>query len=177
MVEEHKDMRPFDKAAFKTALREWRAALEANPPSAGRIHLFGEAHQLGDHLNKQFELWRDFYTNDGMRHLFLEYPFFTAGFLNAWMRDDGDDILKAIFEDYRYIMGDDPESVNFFRRIKNELPETVFHGTDIGHLYETTGARFLEFLRKRGQGDGERYGDGLCAAMLRFDGQYAHCQS
>ena len=39
MVEEHKDTQPFDKAAFKTALREWRAALEANPPSAGRIHL------------------------------------------------------------------------------------------------------------------------------------------
>jgi len=145
------------RAEFEAALCERRAELEERAPSTGRIHLFGETHGNAAHLGKQLELWRDFYENDGMRHLFLEMPFFTAGFLNEWMRDDGDDIFDAVFADLRGTLAHNPHAKEFLRRIKAELPETVFHGTDVGHQYWSTGARFLAHLRESGQESGETY--------------------
>ena len=45
----------------------------------------------------------------------------------------------------------------FFKTIKKSYPETVFHGTDVGHQFETTGARYLEYLEELGLKDSEQY--------------------
>ncbi|MDR2167922.1 MAG: hypothetical protein LBE35_08765, partial [Clostridiales bacterium] len=122
-----------------------------------QIHLYGERHGSSAHLDKQFELWYNYYHNHNMRHLFLESPFFTAEFLNIWMSEDDDEILNAVFRDLRGTAMDNRYTRAFLRRIKAELPETIFHGTDIGHQYRTTGPRFSQHLRDNGLESGEAY--------------------
>jgi hypothetical protein len=41
--------------------------------------------------------------------------------------------------------------LQFFRQIKANYPETVFHGTDVGHQYKTTGKRYLDALKAAGK--------------------------
>ena len=36
-------------------------------------------------------------------------------------------------------------------QIKELCPQTVFHGTDVGHQYGTTGERFLRYLESKQQ--------------------------
>ena len=45
----------------------------------------------------------------------------------------------------------------FYRTIKEQCPETVFHGTDVGHQYDSTGARYQDYLEERGLADTEDY--------------------
>jgi hypothetical protein len=131
--------------------------IEPVPPSNGQIHLYGELHSLEHMRVKHFELWSYYYTVHGMRHLILEAPFFTAEFLNIWMSEDNDDIFDSIFQDIRGTAADTVFDREFFRSVKRELPETVFHGVDVGHQYDTTGARFLQHLRESNLENSELY--------------------
>jgi len=124
--------------------------------SERRIYLFGEQHTVQAHLDKQFELWSDFYHNDDMRHLFVEMPYFSCEFLNIWMKADNDEILDMLFEDASGSALASPNVKEFISRIKKELPETIFHGTDVGHQINT-GQRFLEYLRNNGLEESEIY--------------------
>ena len=124
---------------------------------SGQIHLFGEIHGYEEHTKLQFYLWHDFYNNENMRHLFVELPYYTAEFLNIWMKEDDDLIFDAIFDDLRGTAIHTPANMEFFRRIKKELPHTLFHGTDIGHHSSTTGQRFLQYLRQNGRENSEQY--------------------
>jgi len=120
------------------------------PPSTGRIFLFGEAHGNQATMLRQIEIWGDFYHNYGMRHLFVELPYFAAQFLNMWMQADDDTILYELFEDWRGTAAHTTYKLDFYRAIKRDFPETVFHGNDVGHQSNTTGQRFLEHLRDNG---------------------------
>ena len=46
---------------------------------------------------------------------------------------------------------------NFLKQIKERYPETVFHGTDVGHTWKSTGARYLAYLEANGQNDTAEY--------------------
>ncbi|MDR2168356.1 MAG: hypothetical protein LBE35_11000 [Clostridiales bacterium] len=116
-------------------------------PSSGQIHLYGEWHALEHMIDKHFELWYYYYNTHGMRHLILETSFSAAEFLNIWMHEDDDDILDALFRDRRGTASDTVYQREFYRRVKRELPETIFHGVDVGHQYASTGRRFLRHLR------------------------------
>ena len=127
--------------------------------SAGQIFLYGELHGIPRIMERQLEIWGEYYRNQNMRHLFIEYPFFTAEFFNRWMRSDNDDIL---YEFYNCSAGRPASFVNrytveFFRTIKREFPETVFHGVDIGHGYFSEGERFLQYLRDNNLQGTKRY--------------------
>jgi hypothetical protein len=113
---------------------------------SGSIHLYGEAHGQAKIIDKEFELWSEYYHNEGIRHLFVEMPYFTAEYLNLWMQSDNDDILEGIYDDWEGTASHNPYTKAFYKKIKDECPETIFHGTDIGHQYETTGKRFLSYL-------------------------------
>ena len=126
-------------------------------PSAGQIYLYGEAHGVEKILEKEAELWKEYYDNEGMCHLFIEHPYYTAEFLNVWMREDSDDILDAIYNDWAGTQAQVPTVKEFFQKIKYECPETVFHGTDVGHQHRTTGRRFLEYLEQNGLKDSVSY--------------------
>jgi hypothetical protein len=127
------------------------------PIPQGNINLYGEWHGIEQIKRRQLELWHDYYHNEGMRHLFLEVPYFTAEFKNIWMREDNDDLMDMLLEDSKGTADDTPFRRVFFQTIKNEFPETVFHGTDVGHQHDTTGLRLLRYLAELGETDSERY--------------------
>lgn len=125
---------------------------------SGQIFLYGEEHATETILEKEFGLWRTYYHDDGMRDLFVELPYYSAGFLNLWMRSDSDDILDQLYQDWEGTAMHSQDVIDFYKQIKHECPETIFHGTDVGHQYNTTGERYLAFLRESGQSDGsEQY--------------------
>ena len=126
-------------------------------PSSGNIFLYGEQHSVEQILEKELELWSSHYQNDGMRDLFVELPYYTAEYLNLWMTSDGDDILDSLFQDWDGTAVCSQEVLCFYKQIKQDCPETVFHGTDVGHQYDTTGQRFLEYLTSTGQQDSRTY--------------------
>lgn len=125
--------------------------------STGQIYLYGEEHGVKKILDKEFQLWHDDYNDEGMRHLFIELPYYTAEFLNVWMRADNDTVLDAVYDDWDGTAAHTPDVKAFYQKIKTECPETVFHGTDVGHQYDTTGERFLQYLEENGEKDLEQY--------------------
>lgn len=130
---------------------------ELSSPCTRQIYLYGEQHGITAILEKEFEIWYNHYHNDGMRHLFIEQPYYTSEFLNIWMKTDNDDILDTLYEDWAGTAGQVPEVKMFYRQIKADCPETIFHGTDVGHQYNTTGKRFLEYLEQNSLKDSEQY--------------------
>ena len=125
--------------------------------SSGEIFLYGETHSVKTLLEKEMEQWAFYYENEGMRDLFVELPFYTAEFLNLWMRSENDEILEQLYVDWEKTAIHTQEVLDFYRQIKKDCPETVFHGTDVGHQYETTGKRYLEYLAANGLEHSEAY--------------------
>lgn len=136
--------------------------------SEAQIFLYGEKHGIDEVIQKEFEIWHDHYHNDGMRHLFLETPYYTGEFLNIWMREDNDDILDAIYNDLEGTSSHVPALKDFYQKIKEQCPETIFHGTDVGHQFFSTGERYLEYLRQNDLVDSEQY---LIAQKVMEQGQ------
>lgn len=123
----------------------------------GHIYLYGEMHGVAAIIDKEFEFWKGYYDTQNMRHLFVELPYYTAEFLNVWMQSDSDDILNELFADLVGTQGASDVSKKFYQRIKKECPETIFHGTDVGHQYDTTGVRYLTYLEDKNLKDSEAY--------------------
>ena len=118
--------------------------------SSGEIFLYGETHSVENILEKELELWASHYHNDGIRDLFVELPYYTAEYMNIWMKSDSDEILDLLYQDWAGTALYSQEVIRFYKQIKEECPETVFHGTDVGHQYDTTGKRYLEYLESAG---------------------------
>ncbi|NOU79949.1 hypothetical protein GC101_13815 [Paenibacillus sp. LMG 31459] len=125
--------------------------------ASGSIYLYGEAHGNAKTMDKEYELWSEYYHNEGMRHLFVELSYFTAEYLNLWMHSDNDELLEQIYEDWEGTAVHSPYTKAFYQKIKSECPETVFHGTDIGHQYDSTGSRFLSYLEANDLTGSEKY--------------------
>lgn len=132
-----------------------------NPPEqsgsgTGNIYLYGEEHSNKTCLEKELEAWNGFYA-DGMRDLFIEVPCYLAEYLNIWMQADTDEILEQIYRDTEGAASHSLDTLDFYRRIKTDCPETVFHGTDVGHLFDSMGYRYLRHLESAGQKESEAY--------------------
>jgi len=125
--------------------------------SAGQVYLYGEMHGDQKIIEKEFEVWKDYYGGEGLRHMFIEAPYYTAEYLNLWMEADSDEILDEVYDDWEGSAAHNPYLKEFYQNIKRECPETVFHGTDVGHCYDTTGERYLSYLRENKQEDSEPY--------------------
>ena len=125
--------------------------------AAGQIYLYGEAHGVERIMDRQLELWREHYFRRHIRHLFLEYPYYTMQFLNIWMASDNDDILYQVYNDLIGTACAVSYWPVFFKTIKEEMPQTIFHGTDVGHQYDTIGQRFLQYLKASGLQDTPQY--------------------
>lgn len=96
-----------------------------------RIYLFGEAHGSPAILKYEGLQWKKYYHEQGMRHLFIELDYWTAKLLNVWMHEESDEILMAIYKATENSYSHIPEFLEFYRNIKSDCPETVFHGVDI----------------------------------------------
>lgn len=92
-----------------------------------------------------------------MRHLFIEDAYFTAEFLNIWIKENDDTILLELYEDWAGTYAQNPDKLKFYRNIKTNLPETIFHGTDVGHQFNSIGYRYLNYLESLGQKDTYKY--------------------
>jgi len=128
---------------------------EKNGPK-GEIYLYGEEHSKQSILDKELSIWGEYYEK-GMRDLFVEFPYTDAQFLNLWMQADDDELLDLQFKDWEGTAGGTEVEKNFLKQIKEQYPETVFHGTDVGHTWERTGPRYLAYLEANGQKDSEEY--------------------
>lgn len=115
------------------------------------ILLYGETHDYNGIKKIEADLWGKYYKEYGMRNLFIEYSYVDAQFLNMWMKSDDDKILNELFKDYEKTLAYSEENINFFKEIKKKYPETVFHGTDLGHTYKTGGKRYLKYLEENGK--------------------------
>lgn len=122
----------------------------------GNIILYGEYHANKNILSKEVKIWKKNYDK-GMRHLFVEQPYYTGMLLNEWMQADGDEILQKIYDALDGTAAHDPLVWDFYQQIKRLCPETVFHGTDVGHQYDTLGKDFLSMLKERGLKDSDVY--------------------
>lgn len=123
----------------------------------GQIYLYGEVHAQDAILEKELELWQQYYHEDGMRHLFVEQPYYTAELLNLWMQAEDDQILNQVYEAWDGTLSHSPNIKAFYLQIKETCPETIFHGTDVGHQYYTLGQKYLAYLEENGQKDSEQY--------------------
>lgn len=123
---------------------------------AGQILLCGEEHADQKCLDKELEYWQSCY-GEGMRDLFVELPSYMAEYLNMWMQEETDEILDQFWRDTEGTAIHSRNVLDFYRQIKTTCPETVFRGTDVGHMYSTTGQRYLDDLEAAGQKDSEAY--------------------
>lgn len=122
----------------------------------GQIYLYGEHHSRDEYLQKELDLWATFYAM-GVRDLFIEDSYAGAAFLNEWMQADDDEILLRLYDDLEGTMAHSQNVLGFYRCIKENFPETVFHGTDVDHQYYSTGERYLNALRDAGQENTDAY--------------------
>ena len=136
--------------ALLLALAAPGAAAEAQPET-GRIYLYGETHATQAHLDQELAAWNDYYHQQGLRDLFIEAPSYAADFLNLWMQAEDDAILSRLYEDWEGTAMYAQETWLFYKAIKEQCPETVFHGFDVGHQYNSTGSRYLIVLMLTGQ--------------------------
>ena len=132
------------------------APVYAETTGSGNIWLYGETHADPDCLDKELSAWSDCYAK-GMRDLFIELPCYSAEYLNLWMHSDSDELLMFIYNALEGTQNHDPHVLDFYRRIKSEFPDTVFHGTDVGHQFNTLGAAYLTLLESEGRKDSEEY--------------------
>ena len=121
-----------------------------------QIYLYGESHSQQYILDQELELWADYYAK-GMRDLFVEFPYSDAQFLNLWMEADDDELLDLQFQDWAGTLGGTESMKNFLKQIKENYSETVFHGTDVGHTWKSTGQRYLAYLEANGQKGSAEY--------------------
>lgn len=126
------------------------------PSESTMISLYGEAHGYKKCYDAEFEEWRKFY-NEGCRNLFMELPYYSAELLNVWMHEDSDELLERWFEEIEGTLSGNEYYKEFFLEIKDSCPDTVFYGTDVGHQYDTTGARYLKYLEDNGLENSENY--------------------
>jgi len=110
------------------------------------ITLVGEVHHIKGIQDKELELYRDFYEKGG-RHLFIERGYSMASYMNLIMHQEGS--FKSMLED-------DPEAdLDFYQAIKDNFPETIFHGIDAE--LSTIGEYWLKFLQENNFGTEEEY--------------------
>ncbi len=131
-------------------------AQDVYPDENTKIALYGEAHGLKAYYDIEFKLWKEYYDK-GYRALFVELPYFTAEYLNLWMQEDSDEIIDQLFEDIQGTQSGNEYYYEFWHEIKQQCPQTVFYGTDVGHQYDTTGPRYLAYLADHGLEDSEQY--------------------
>lgn len=125
--------------------------------SSGQIYLYGEIHGNKLIYEKELEVWKSCYDEQGMRHLFVELPYYTAEFLNLWIKTEDDTILNQLYQDWNGTAVHTEDTLDFYKEIKKQCPETIFHGTDVGHQYFSTGERYLQYLSNKGMVESEQY--------------------
>jgi len=139
----------------------------------GTIYLYGEKHGDEKIINREYIIWKAYY-NEGLRHLFVELPYYTAKYLNLWMTDKDDSKLNEIYTDWKGSAAYNINTLEFYKKIKASCPETIFHGTDIGHQYLSTGKRYLNYLENNCLINSKEYS---ITKKIIEQGEYYYCSN
>ena len=153
---------------------EEAATAETEKPE-GMIYLYGEYHGDPYTMWLELEAWGRLYEK-GVRHLFIEYSYADAQLMNLWDPSKNENMYEVLYpfipdteinteesgSNQDESSGDDEEVTYglqhyFLKKIKEQYPETVFHGIDIEHYYETLGATYLLYLESIGMRESEEY--------------------
>ena len=121
------------------------------------IYLYGEVHSRHYIIALELQLWQTYYHEYGMRHLFIEAAYYSAQMMNMWMHAEDDTILDQLFDAWEGTQAASDVYRNFYKTIKETCPETVFHGTDVGHQYSTHGYWYRDYLQEQGLTETEEY--------------------
>ena len=121
-----------------------------------QVLLCGEAHDEARCKEQELALWRERYAA-GDRDLFLELGAATAELLNRWMRTGDESFWDLVYRNWEGTLSQTELTEDFYRQLRADCPETVFHGIDLEHQYRTTGHFCLALLEKEGQQGSEVY--------------------
>lgn len=125
----------------------------------GAVYLFGGSLLDQNLISQELDAWAQFYKK-GMRDIFVDSSKAQCAYINLWMQADNDEILDMIIDNLANAgapAGESEEYKNFYKTIKSDFPETVFHGVDVGHQYWSTGKSYLEYLESIGKKDSAEY--------------------
>ena len=126
------------------------AAISLPTRAERQILLCGESHDDPLCKARELALWQARYAR-GDRDLFLELGEPTAILLNRWMETGEEDFWDLVYRNWAGTLSQTPETENFYRALRETCPETVFHGIDLEHQYQSTGSFCLALLRKEGK--------------------------
>ena len=129
---------------------------QTEPETAGTVYLYGEEHAHEEMIAQELEQWEELYAA-GARDLFLEDGYASAQLLNRWMQAEDDALLNEHFKALRGTYGGSEPYQAFYEKIKQNCPETIFHGTDIEHQYRSLGYQYLTCLAAEGKKDSPEY--------------------
>ena len=121
-----------------------------------QILLCGEDHTDAGCKEQELALWRARYAA-GDRDLFLEMGAATAELLNRWMTTGDESFWDLVYRNWEGTLAQTELTEDFYRQLRADCPETVFHGIDLEHQYKTTGAFCLALLEKEGRQGSEAY--------------------
>lgn len=121
-----------------------------------QILLCGEDHTDAACRERELSLWRARYAA-GDRDLFLEMGAATAELLNRWMTTGDESFWDLVYRNWEGTLSQTELTEDFYRQLRADCPETVFHGIDVEHQYKTTGAFCLALLEKEGRQGSEAY--------------------
>ena len=79
--------------------------------------LYGEAHGAKVYYDLELEQWKKNY-DEGCRSLFVELPYYSAEFLNLWMKEDSDAILDDFFADISGTLSANQDYYDFLQEIR-----------------------------------------------------------
>ena len=146
--------------ACTTANEAATVSSQTEPEAAGTVYLYGEEHAKEELIQQELELWENLYAT-GARDLFLEDGYASAQLLNQWMQAEDDALLNEHFKAVQGTLGGSEVYRTFYEQIKQNCPETVFHGTDIEHQYRSLGYQYLTYLAADGKKDSPEYAQAL----------------
>ena len=122
-----------------------------------RVYLYGESHCNKIIIDAELKVWQNFYNNQKMRHLFIEYDYSTAQLLNKWMKEKDDTILNQVYKTWKGAIAYNEDNLAFYKNIKLTCPETIFHGIDVGPRPDTTDLIYLHQLENEGKTGSKEY--------------------
>ena len=146
--------------ACTPANEEATASSQTEPEAAGTVYLYGEEHANEEMIAQELEHWEELYAA-GVRDLFLEDGYASTQLLNQWMQAEDDALLNEHFKAVQGTLGGSEVYRTFYEQIKQNCPETVFHGTDIEHQYRSLGYQYLTYLAAEGKKDSPEYAQAL----------------
>ena len=150
-----KRLENFIAAKKRTGISQAICCIQYCDLEPGDINLYEEPLNVKQNGKKVYEKWGSYYQK-GHRILFEDGPYYVAEFLNMYMQAPDDKILYEVADDIKEMLFDVKDFLYWTKKVKEDYPETVYCGIDIG-WGDAAGARYLKYLKDKGLEDSINY--------------------